>query len=267
MKRVVPGLLIAGFWLLLLLKGSPRVFCIVAVLIVLAAANEYLRMVDARSIHFFERWLLNINLAGPVIFACLYPQLNVLPPALLLSFLTLTCYFLYRYRNITDSYTLLCRFIFGLFYIGFLGAHIVLLRFVPEGCSWLIIGTAITASSDTGAYFVGRAMGKNKLCPNISPNKTIEGAIGGILAGLAAASCFALLLNPPFTWTFLLISATFLSIVGIIGDITESIIKRGTGAKDSGTLLSGHGGILDRADSLLFVGPVLYYLLMIPAIL
>lgn len=267
MKRVVPGILIAGFWLLLLLKGSSLLFCLVSVLIVLVAADEYLKMADERTVHFCERWFLNIILAAPVAIICLHPELHVLPPALLFSFLTLTCYFLYRYRSIPESYPLFCRMVFGLLYVGFLGAHIVLLRFVPDGSSWLVIGTAITACSDTGAYFVGRSIGRNKLCPNISPNKTIEGAVGGIVAGLAAAAGFALLLQLSFSWTFLLLSAFLLSIVGIIGDLTESIVKRGTGTKDSGTLLAGHGGILDRVDSLLFVGPVLYYLLLLPAFL
>ena len=267
MKRVVPGLLIAGFWLLLLLQGSPRLFCFVAVLIVLLAADEYLRMVDARTVSHLERWVLNICLAAPVAFTCIHPSADILPPALLSSFLALTCYFFYRYRNISDSYALFCRLVFGIFYIGFLGAHMVLLRFLPEGSSWLIIGTAITACSDTGAYFVGRAIGRKKLCPNISPNKTIEGAIGGIAAGLCAAVAFALILLPSFSWWFILSAAIFLSFVGIAGDLTESIIKRGTGTKDSGTLLAGHGGILDRVDSLLFVGPVLYYLLLLPVLL
>ncbi len=266
MKRVVPGLLIAGFWLLLLLKGSPLLFCVVAVLIVLVAADEYLRMADARATPSFERWILNICLAAPVAFTCLSPRVTVLPPAMLFSFLALTCYFLYRYRNISDSYAFFCRLVFGIFYIGFLGAHLVLLRFIPEGSSWLIIGTAITACSDTGAYIVGKSMGKHKLCPNISPNKTVEGAIGGILAGLAAAVGFAMLLSPQFNWTFLVVAALFLSVIGILGDLTESIVKRGTGTKDSGTLLAGHGGILDRVDSLLFVGPVLYYLLLLPVL-
>lgn len=266
MKRVVPGLLIAGFWLLLLLKGSPLLFCVVAVLIVAVAADEYLRMADERSTHFVERWMLNFCLAAPVAFTCLRPQVNVLPPALLFSFFALTCYFLYRYRDLSESYNLFCRLVFGIFYIGFLGAHMVLLRFIPEGSSWLIIGTAITACSDTGAYFVGRNFGKHKLCPNISPNKTIEGAVGGVVAGLAAAMVFALILRPQFNWIFLIAAAVFLSVIGILGDLTESIVKRGTGTKDSGTLLAGHGGILDRVDSLLFVGPVLYYLLLLPVL-
>ena len=265
MKRVVPGIVIAGFWLLLLLKGSSLLFCLVTLLIVLIGADEYLKMADERAVHFGERWSLNAILAAPVAIAGLYPELHVLPPAMLFSFLALTCYFLYRYQSIQESYSLFCRLVFGLFYLGFLGSHMILLRFVPEGSSWLVIGTAITACSDTGAYFVGRSIGRNKLCPNISPKKTVEGAIGGIAAGLAAASGFAILLQPSFSWSFLLVSAFLLSIIGIAGDLTESIVKRGTGTKDSGTLLAGHGGILDRVDSLLFVGPVLYYLLLLPA--
>jgi phosphatidate cytidylyltransferase len=179
----------------------------------------------------------------------------------LASFFALTCYILYRYKDIADSYNLFCRFVFGALYIGVLGAHLVLLRFQPDGGSWLIIASAITACSDSGAYFVGKAMGKKKLCPNISPNKTVEGAVGGVLCGITGAVFFALLLLPTVNWLFLIGAAFFLAIVGIAGDLTESIIKRGTATKDSGHCLAGHGGVLDRVDSLLFVCPSLYYLL------
>ncbi|MBU1566698.1 MAG: phosphatidate cytidylyltransferase [Proteobacteria bacterium] len=265
-KRVVPGLLIAGLWLFLLMKGSPLLFCLIAILIVLLAADEYLRMVDARNVHLFERWFLNICLTAPVAIVCLSPELATLSPALLLSFFVTICYFLYRYKDIEDKFNFFCRLIFGIFYIGLLGAHLVLLRFLPEGGVWLIVGTAITAGSDTGAYFIGKAIGKRKLCPNVSPNKTVEGAVGGVFAGLVAGVGFAALFLPSINWPFLLGSSVLLSLVGIVGDLTESIVKRGTGTKDSGRCLAGHGGILDRVDSLLFVGPVLYYLLVLTGV-
>jgi phosphatidate cytidylyltransferase len=265
-KRIAPGLLIAALWLLLLLKGSTLLFCLIAVFIVGLAADEYVRMIDSRKTHFIERWFLNISLAAPVAFICLYPGLANLPPALLLSFFVTICYFLYRYKDIEDKFNFFCRLIFGLLYLGLLGTHLVLLRFLPEGSLWLIVGTAITSGSDTGAYFVGKAIGKRKLCPNISPNKTVEGAVGGVIAGLAAGIGFALLFLPAINWPFLLGASVLLSLVGIVGDLTESIIKRGTGTKDSGRCLAGHGGILDRVDSLLFVGPVLYYLLVLTGV-
>lgn len=261
-KRVVPGFLIAGLWLLLLVKGSPLLFCLIAVLLVILAADEYLRMVDRRNIHSVERWLLNCCIAAPVAVACLSPGLATLPPSVLISFFVAILYFLYRYKDIEDQFNFFCRLTLGIVYLGLLGAHLVLLRYLPEGSSWLIVGTAITAGSDTGAYFIGKAIGKRKLCPNISPNKTIEGAVGGVFAGLVAGVGFAVFFLPTINWPFVVGSSVFLSLVGIVGDLTESIIKRGTGTKDSGKLLAGHGGILDRVDSLLFVGPALYYLLV-----
>lgn len=260
-KRVVPGLLIAGLWFLLLLKGSPQLFGFIAVLTVFWAADEYLRMIDTRNIHTIERWVLNICLTAPVALACLYPQLEIIAPAFLGSFFVILFYFLYRYKDLDDNYNFLCRLVFGIFYLGLLGSHLVLLRFSPDGSSWLIVGTAITSGSDTGAYFVGRAIGKRKLCPNISPNKTIEGAVGGVLAGLIAGLGFAYFFLPSINWLPLVAISVVLALVGILGDLTESIIKRGTGTKDSGRCLAGHGGILDRVDSLLFVIPVLYYIL------
>jgi phosphatidate cytidylyltransferase len=262
MKRIVPGLLIAAFWLLLVLYGPGLLFSVVVAVVVLIAADEYARMVDSRRLPPVERWGVNLLLAGPALAVCVIPRPEVLPGALLLTFLAMTGYFLFRYKDLNDSFILFCRLVFGTVYIGFLGAHVLLLRGLPEGASWLIIATAITAGSDSAAYFVGRAYGRSKLCPNISPNKTVEGALAGIAAGVVAAAFFALLLLAEVHWPLLIFSAIFLGLIGIAGDLTESIIKRGTGTKDSGSCLAGHGGILDRADSLLFVCPVLYYLLL-----
>ncbi len=262
MKRIVPGLLIAGFWLLLLLKGSILLFSIVMIIVVFAGCDEYVKMAASGVENRFERWFLDFILAMPVIGICIFPQSSVLPLLILISFLGLTAYFLIRYNFFEDNYLLFCRLVFGLIYIGVLGAHLILLRYLPEGGIWLIVVSAVTACSDSGAYFVGRAFGKHKLCPSISPNKTVEGALGGVGAGLLGAILFAFLLLPVVHWLFLIFSAILLSGVGIVGDLTESIVKRGTGTKDSGTCLAGHGGILDRVDSLLFAVPVFYYLII-----
>ncbi|MCK5515845.1 MAG: phosphatidate cytidylyltransferase [Desulfobulbaceae bacterium] len=266
MKRIIPGLLIAGFWLLLLLKGPVLLFSIVMILVVLAGSDEYVKMVSGGTEKGVERLFLDFIVALPVVGICIFPNISVLPLFILISFFGLTGYFFIKYKFFEDNYHRFCRLVFGLIFIGLLGAHFILLRHLPEGGTWLIVVSAITACSDSGAYFVGRAFGKHKLCPSISPNKTIEGAVGGIGAGLLGAAFFAFLLLPVVHWPFLLFSAVLLGGVGIAGDLTESIVKRGTGTKDSGTCLAGHGGILDRVDSLLFAVPVLYYLIIFSGI-
>ncbi|MDY0396399.1 phosphatidate cytidylyltransferase [Virgibacillus halophilus] len=127
-----------------------------------------------------------------------------------------------------------------------------------EGLATVFLVLFIVWATDTGAYFVGKAIGKNKLWPEISPNKTIEGALGGILLACVVGLVFQMI--HPFHYGFLAIAGTaiLISIVGQMGDLVESAFKRYFGVKDSGNLLPGHGGILDRLDSVLFVFPVLH---------
>jgi CDP-diglyceride synthetase len=110
MKRIVPGLLIAGGWLLLLLKGSTFLFCLVILPIVFLAAHEYLKMVDKRDISLFERMFLSFLPVLPVIFVCLNSDIQWLPLSFMVSFFAVTCYFLYRYKDIKENYNLFCRF-------------------------------------------------------------------------------------------------------------------------------------------------------------
>lgn len=262
MKRIVPGLLIAGFWLLLLLFGSAPMFNLVVLAIVLVGADEYVRMAFPALPSPVDRFLLDGIIALPVFTAFFQPIVSVLLPSLVGAFALSVIYGFYRYRLLEDCFSMMARLMMGILYIGFLGAHLILLRTLPEGASWLLIATAITGSSDSGAYFTGKRFGKRKLCPNISPNKTIEGALGGLLCALVASVLFAMIILQSFHIISLVFVTIVLTGVGIAGDLTESIIKRGTGTKDSGRCLAGHGGILDRVDSLLFVAPVLYYFLI-----
>lgn len=262
MKRIVPGLLIAGLWLLLLLIGSAAMFNLVIFALVLLGANEYMRMVSPATRSSLDRFTLCCIVALPAGITCLFPFEAALLPAFFLSFALSICYFLYRYKLLENCYSHLSRLVMGLFYVGILGSHLILLRALPEGAGWVLIATAITASSDSGAYFVGKRFGKKKLCPNISPNKTVEGAVGGLVCALIASVVFASLLLSSVNYLSLVAVTIALTGFGIAGDLTESIIKRGTDTKDSGRCLAGHGGILDRVDSLLFVAPALYYFLI-----
>lgn len=148
----------------------------------------------------------------------------------------------------------------GALYVGGLAAHMILLRNLPRGLTWLLLTFLVTWVCDTGAYFAGIRWGKRGFFVHISPHKTWEGAIGGFVSGLVAA----LLVGH---WAGLVwwqsLGLGVLLVPGVIfGDLAESLLKRQVGVKDSGTLIPGHGGALDRVDSLLFAGTITYYFLV-----
>ena len=156
--------------------------------------------------------------------------------------------------------------ILGVLYVALLGTHLVLIRtgFEPQLSAHLLsFFFLVLMGSDSGAYYVGRAIGKHKLAPSISPGKTWEGVAGGIAAalGMAVLAHYWFFRELPLKWMLPL--ALAMSIVGILGDLVESALKRSASAKDAANILPGHGGLLDRLDSLLFNAPLLYYFAII----
>ncbi|HTK27423.1 MAG TPA: phosphatidate cytidylyltransferase [Pyrinomonadaceae bacterium] len=154
--------------------------------------------------------------------------------------------------------------ILGVLYIAFLGGFLVSTRVGFEGHAYLsthLLGYffLVLMGSDTGAYFTGRALGKHKLAPKISPGKTWEGLIGGIVAAAAFAALATFWFFPELPYQYSIPLAVVMAIVGVLGDLAESAIKRGANAKDAASVLPGHGGFLDRLDSLLLNAPILYY--------
>lgn len=146
-------------------------------------------------------------------------------------------------------------------YVGF-GFH-YLIETRTAGLIYLVFVLFIIWGTDSGAYFVGKAMGKRKLWPEISPNKTVEGSVGGILIALVIALCFFLFAPMEIPMLKLLLVTVILSAFGQIGDLAQSAFKRHYGVKDSGNIMPGHGGILDRCDSWLFVLPLVHLLQLI----
>jgi phosphatidate cytidylyltransferase len=152
--------------------------------------------------------------------------------------------------------------ILGVLYVALLGTHLVLIRtgFEPQLSAHLLsFFFLVLMGSDAGAYYIGRAFGKRKLAPSISPGKTWEGAIGGVVAALAMASLAHFWFFRELPLKLALPLALAMSILGILGDLVESALKRSASAKDAANILPGHGGLLDRLDSLLFNAPLIYY--------
>lgn len=160
--------------------------------------------------------------------------------------------------------------VFGTLYISLPFSHLLLLRFTSQneyiqtafgglasGAAYLWLAFIGTWASDTLAYFVGSMIGRHKLCPAISPGKTYEGAIGGLVGSIAGVTAMGGLSGLPLTHT--LIIGLLVGVAAPFGDLAESALKRFTGVKDSGNILPGHGGVLDRFDAIMFAVPVVYY--------
>lgn len=154
--------------------------------------------------------------------------------------------------------------ILGVLYIAFLGGFLIATRVGFEDRPFLsthLLGYffLVLMGSDTGAYFAGRAFGKHKLAPGISPGKTVEGLIGGLVAAAAFGALATVWFFPELPFQFSIPLAILMAAVGVLGDLAESAMKRGSKAKDAASILPGHGGLLDRLDSLLLSAPILYY--------
>ena len=152
--------------------------------------------------------------------------------------------------------------VLGVMYVAFLGGFLVSTRvgFDPVlSTKLLLFFFVVIFGSDSGQYFSGKALGKHKLAPVISPGKTVEGAIGGLIAAAGFGALCTVLFFPELPYKFSIPLGIIMAALGMLGDLAESALKRGAGAKDAASILPGHGGLLDRLDSLLFNAPLLYY--------
>jgi phosphatidate cytidylyltransferase len=151
--------------------------------------------------------------------------------------------------------------LFPVVFIGVALSYAVKLRAFPGelGEDLVLLLVVCAAGADTGAYYVGSAIGRHPLAPRVSPKKTWEGVAGGVLGSVVGALVAHLWFFTALSLTAALVAALLIAAAAVLGDLAESVVKRAAGAKDASNLLPGHGGLLDRADSLLFSGPVLYY--------
>jgi phosphatidate cytidylyltransferase len=152
----------------------------------------------------------------------------------------------------------------GLIYIGWLGSYVVALRFLPEGLYWIILAILGVGFSDMGAYLIGSLIGRHKISARVSPAKSLEGYMGGILCAGLFGYFFGMLVHPlsiHITAMNGLFLASIVSVFALLGDLGESMLKRQFNLKDSSHLIPGHGGILDRVDTWLWAGVISYYLI------
>jgi phosphatidate cytidylyltransferase len=171
---------------------------------------------------------------------------------------------LWRHDDLGRAVSRVALLLLGVLYVGFFIPHVVLLREQLDGWRWALFTVYTAMGCDSGAYFAGRAVGKRKLLPEVSPSKTVEGAAGG-LAGAVVVALLARAVFFPRPALEVIGLALAIAVLAELGDLCESAVKRAFGAKDSGWIIPGHGGILDRLDSLLFpfVFVVYYYAVVV----
>ena len=265
-KRVITALwgiplLIAAVWFDKPLPWFTILFAIWGVLAVL----EFYRVVATSKIapltYFGLVWSL-LFIISP------HFDYDFLIPLLLTSGVMISLIWLVLRRRKEGAFIGWAWTIAGILYVGWLLSYFVALRGLDDGRNWVFFALFATFVSDTAAFFTGRALGRHYLVPSISPGKTWEGAIGGIFGAIIVSLLFTLptLFNLPnplyihdFSYWQAIILGLLVSIFSQLGDLVESLLKRNMGVKDSGKLLPGHGGFLDRMDSIVFAGIVVYY--------
>jgi phosphatidate cytidylyltransferase len=180
-------------------------------------------------------------------------------PIVALTLLFLVLWFLFRPGEIASSGHRLGVTITGLFWSVLFMSGLMCLRLMPDGLAWLYLACGLAWGSDTGAYFAGKFLGKRKLYPAVSPKKTWAGAVGGVIsATIIAVIIQKIFAAPSIPLEQLLVIAPVGAALGQMGDLCESLIKRSMGVKDSGKIMPGHGGLLDRVDALFFTGTWLF---------
>ena len=253
-QRVLAAILGIPLILYLTYLGGYFYFGLVA-LITLAGLREFLVMAGGR-----EFLLPNpVPLAAGLALAAIQFQAPGYFPAALFGFFLLFSLFVVLFYPRFTPWELMTT-LWGIMYIAGCLSFLLPLRALENGFVLTLFLFAGIWANDSGAYFVGRAWGKHKLAPRVSPNKTVEGAVGGILCTLAVLSLLAALL--PMNFVQAGAAALVLSLAGYAGDLVVSALKRHFRLKDTGTMIPGHGGFLDRFDSLIFAAPLFYFMLV-----
>ncbi|MCK5203649.1 MAG: phosphatidate cytidylyltransferase [Desulfobacterales bacterium] len=259
LKRWITGLIALPFLIFLVYKGGV-LFTILISIAGLVALWEYYRIVfngeDKPISNIILLWGYGIN------FAIIWSTFLVGPDLSLsvigLNLIVVALISLFQFKTDQTVLDVVIKQLQGIIYIPVLLSFLVLIREGSSGMIWVFVLLAVIFAGDTGAYYVGSYLGRHKLSPAVSPGKTIEGSIGGLAVNLVLGGVGKYFFLSGLPWGLSLLFFLTVGIAGQVGDLFESELKRSSGIKDSGGILPGHGGILDRIDALLFASPVAY---------
>jgi len=261
LKRWITGLAALPLLIWLISKSGTIIFAVVISIVSVIALLEYFKIVlYPQSNNRFDSVSISAYLIGLMIIWGVYYNLSDIIPALIvLNLLVSGLMSLKKFGRDKNAPWLVAKQLMGLIYIPLFLSYLILIRNSSEGISWIYFILIIVFAGDIGALYVGSYLGQHKLCPAVSPGKTIEGSIGGLTANLLAGGILKYFFFPVYSWRISILFFILVGIAGQLGDLFESELKRSAGVKDSGGLLPGHGGILDRIDALLFAAPVAWF--------
>ncbi|MDY0093942.1 MAG: phosphatidate cytidylyltransferase [Candidatus Vecturithrix sp.] len=259
--RVITSIIGLAVLLALIGWGNLLIFWLVISSATVIGLMEFYKMIQARElpVYFFPGVVLGWLFSLSALVSSSFPVLSLTNFTLTLSVLAVFLYALLLRQSLSECISALAITMFGICYVVWLFNHLTFLRALPHGKHFVFYLLLIIWSGDTGAYYTGSFFGKHKLAPVISPKKTLEGALGGTAASVIASLIAKLTFLPLLSYTHALVLALLMAVIAQLGDLCESMLKRSANVKDSGTLLPGHGGILDRVDGVMFAAPVLYY--------
>ncbi len=259
-KRVISGLLFLPIFYLVTWRLDPVYFAALVLVAALLGQQELYRMAKARGTVPNEG--LGVLLGALVVVNTYHPLIPGEGVSLfgLVALLILTAR-LFSPRSVDGAFEDISVTLLGVFYVALLFSYQVAVRLGPDGKHWLVFLFFVIWATDIGAYAVGIPFGKHRLYEKVSPKKSIEGFLGALAGAAGMALLCRVWFMPDIGKSEVVAISLVLAVVGTIGDLAESLLKRAAGVKDSGTIIPGHGGILDRMDSMLFAAPVLYYYL------
>jgi phosphatidate cytidylyltransferase len=255
LKRAGSGILFIPFFIWLVAFAPVWAFAVFVVLVGVLGQWEFSRMFARAGAESFPGFGL---LAGLLVTAS-FARPEMTPLAVTAAIVGLLGASLWMGRAGGGGWTAVALTLLGVFYVNWLIGHALWLRALPNGTDWIFLLVWVTWTGESAAYFVGSLMGRHRLAPVVSPAKTVEGALAQLVASPLAAVAGRSWFFPECTLVDALSVGLVLGALGQIGDLVESLLKRICSTKDTGGLIPGHGGILDRLDSLLFNTPALYY--------
>ncbi|MBN1614843.1 MAG: phosphatidate cytidylyltransferase [Deltaproteobacteria bacterium] len=256
-KRWITGVIGVVLLLGVIIYGSEAVFSGVIVLIIAVAVLEYHRMMLGQEALWekFEILIAALLIAA----AFIADDARLILATLTFSVLAVFFIYLLRIRDADFGVVAVAKVAFGILYIPLTIGHFILVRRSDQGILWIFFILVLAFAGDIAAFYVGRTWGRRKLLPLVSPGKTEEGILGLVAGSVIGCLVFRQLFLPSLPIVHTVALGIAGSVIGQLGDLCESAIKRASGVKDSGAILPGHGGLLDRLDCLIFIVPFVYY--------